>query len=87
MGPRARAAPLNERKRTMNARRLSDLPDILTADEAAEVLRLGRSSVYEAIRLGLLPGLRIGRRILIPKAALQSMLDTQSAAGLPRKDE
>ncbi|MET7823163.1 MULTISPECIES: helix-turn-helix domain-containing protein [Streptomyces] len=35
-------------------------------EEAASVLRIGRSMVYEEIRLGRLQTVRIGRRRLVP---------------------
>lgn len=52
-----------------------DLPDVLTVREAAELLRLGTNSVYEAARRGELPSVRIGRRLLVPKAGLLRLLD------------
>jgi excisionase family DNA binding protein len=55
--------------------RLVDLPDVLTVPEAARLLRLGRNTVYEAVRRGELPSVRVGRRLLIPKPALQHLLD------------
>jgi excisionase family DNA binding protein len=54
---------------------LADLPDVLTVDEAAKILRISRSTAYAAVRKGDLPVLRIGRRILIPKANLMTVLD------------
>jgi excisionase family DNA binding protein len=36
----------------------------------AEFLGLGKSAVYEALRTGAIPSLRIGRRIRIPSHAL-----------------
>lgn len=47
----------------------------LTVDETAGVLGIGRSSAYEAVRQGQLPVIRIGRRYLVPKAALTAMLN------------
>lgn len=52
-----------------------------TVDEAAERLGIGRNAAYEAIKRGELPALRIGRRIVIPRAALERLLsDPLSAA-------
>jgi excisionase family DNA binding protein len=45
-------------------------PRLLKVDEAAKIMRLGRSSMYEAIGRGDLPSIRIGRRVLIPEQAL-----------------
>jgi excisionase family DNA binding protein len=54
--------------------KLAELPEILTVEEVAEYLGLGRSTCYDAARRGELPVLRVGRRLLIPKARLEEML-------------
>jgi excisionase family DNA binding protein len=46
------------------------LPDVLTAVEAAQVLRIGRHTLYEAVKRGEIPAIRLGRKILFSKAAL-----------------
>lgn len=43
--------------------------------EAAKVLGIGRSAAYEAARCGEIPVIRIGKRILVPAAALERMLE------------
>ncbi len=50
----------------------------LTVEEAAVVLGISRASAYEATRHGQIPCIRIGRRILVPRVALNRML---AAAG------
>ena len=45
-----------------------------TVVEAATLLGIGRNSAYEAIKSGILPSVQIGRRILIPRAALEQFL-------------
>jgi excisionase family DNA binding protein len=52
---------------------------VLTVLEAARLLRLSRGLAYEAVRLRQIPSIRIGRRILVPRAALMRLLD----GGLP----
>ena len=47
----------------------------LTVEEAAEVLGISRAFAYEAARRGDIPSIRIGRRILVPRAALGRMLE------------
>jgi excisionase family DNA binding protein len=47
----------------------------LTVIEAAELLGVSRNSLYEAVRKGEVPHLRIGRRIVIPRRQLESLLD------------
>ena len=59
--------------------------------DVGKALGLGRNSTYEAARRGDIPTIRIGRRILVPRAALQRFLEsagqqeaelaTQPAAG------
>ena len=48
--------------------------------EAGQVLGVGRVAAYAAVRRGEIPSVRIGRKILVPKVALQQML-TQPATG------
>jgi excisionase family DNA binding protein len=51
---------------------------VYTIEEAGKLLSLGRSGAYEAARRGDIPVLRIGRRWLVPRVALDKML---AAAG------
>ena len=46
----------------------------LTIDEAAKVLGVGRNKAYEAAKRGEIPTIKIGKRILVPRAALERML-------------
>ena len=46
----------------------------LSIPEAAKVLGIGRSAAYEAARTGEIPVIRIGRRLLVPKYALDRIL-------------
>ena len=47
---------------------------VLTVEEAGKFCRLSRNSMYAAIARGELPSIRVGRRILIPRAALVRLL-------------
>ena len=51
---------------------------VFTVNEARQKLGISRGLTYEAIRTGKIPSIRIGRRILIPKAALQRLLENDS---------
>ncbi len=42
--------------------------------ETAKRLGIGRNQAYEAARSGELPTIRIGRRLLVPKVALDRLL-------------
>ena len=46
-----------------------------TVEEAAKVLGIGRQKAYELAREGKLPVLRLGKRILLPRIALDRMLE------------
>ena len=48
---------------------------VLTAGETARLLRLSKTTVYDQIRQGSIPSIRIGKRILIPRAALMRKLE------------
>ena len=49
-----------------------------TVEEARRVLGIGRSSTYQAIKDGAIPSLRIGRLVLVPRAAIERMLEQAS---------
>jgi Helix-turn-helix domain len=60
---------------------LEELPDVLTVEEAAAVLRIGRTAAYELCRQWRLTGgraglpvLTFGRTLRVPRAALARML-------------
>ena len=52
----------------------------ITPEEAASYLRLDRTTVYRLIDSGEIPARRIGRQWRIPKAELDSMLETTKDA-------
>jgi excisionase family DNA binding protein len=47
----------------------------VTVPEAAEMLGISRNFAYQLVREGKLPSIRFGKRILIPRAALEKMLE------------
>jgi excisionase family DNA binding protein len=47
---------------------------VVTLTEAASILRISRGSAYEAAKRKEIPTIRIGRRLLVPLAALERML-------------
>jgi excisionase family DNA binding protein len=55
----------------------------LTMEEAARVLGISRSSAYEAVRRGELPTVKIGRRYVVPRVALERLLDQAGRTVLP----
>lgn len=51
-----------------------DLPLTLSVRELMPILSVGRNTAYELIRSGQIRSVRIGRRILIPKAEVLQFL-------------
>jgi excisionase family DNA binding protein len=45
-----------------------------TVEEAAKRLGISRNFAYRAVSRGEIPSVRIGRRLLVPKAALEKLL-------------
>lgn len=52
---------------------------VLTVDEAAAELGIGRSLAYEAVRRGEIPHIKLGKRIVIPRDAFERMLQGGAA--------
>lgn len=53
---------------------LADMPAVLTVEEAAKVLRIGRTAAYDAVRRGDLPVIRVGRILRVPRHRLEQLL-------------
>lgn len=47
---------------------------MMSPDEVAMCLGIGRNSVYQAIHTGQIPSIRIGKLLLIPRTAIEKML-------------
>ncbi len=58
----------------------------LTVAEAGRLLGVGRGLAYEAARRGDIPALRIGRRLVVPRAALERLLAEAKGAGVRPSD-
>ena len=63
----------------------------LSVIEVSEILGWGRSAVYEGVRRGDIPSLRVGRRIRVPTARLHDLLgiaeNPKSEPPLPTQNE
>ncbi len=55
-------------------------PVVLTVEETRKLLRLSRGATYEVIRRGQIFSIRIGRRILVPRVALEELLQRGQGA-------
>lgn len=49
-------------------------PLVYSVNELRKLLGISRGLVYEAIRTGQIPSIRFGRRILVPRFALERLL-------------
>ena len=57
------------------------LPPVLTVAETARLLRLGRSKTYEALRQGVIPHVRVGKLIRVPRDPLLAWLSRGELSG------
>lgn len=55
--------------RSANAERL-----VWSVEEAGRLLGISRAHAYELVARGEIPHLRLGRRLVVPKRALEAML-------------
>ena len=60
--------------------KLSDDKLTLSVPEAGRLIGLGRNAAYDAAAKGELPTIKIGSRILVPKVALERMLESAGQA-------
>ena len=48
----------------------------VSVPEAARIVGIGRSTLYEHVRTGLVPSLRIGGRVVIPTEVIETFLQS-----------
>jgi len=63
------------KKDTMQLERLT-----FTVEEAGELLGISRALAYEMARTGRLPTLRFGKRIVVPKKAIENLLERSASS-------
>ncbi|MDR0905949.1 MAG: helix-turn-helix domain-containing protein [Oscillospiraceae bacterium] len=52
----------------------NDYKDVVTVEELAEMLKIGRNTAYELVRANIIKSVRVGRSIRIAKAAVIAYL-------------
>lgn len=57
-------------------------PLTYTVAEAAQALGIGRATAYELARRGQLPVIKIGRRRVVPRKALEHLVEQMTGASL-----
>jgi excisionase family DNA binding protein len=63
----------------MTKRKEEEAAVTLTVRETATHLRIGLSAAYAAVKTGEIPSIKIGKRILVPVAALERILNGNNA--------
>jgi excisionase family DNA binding protein len=56
---------------------------VLSVPETAKLLGISRPTAYAAVRSGQIPSIRIGSRIIVPRAALMKLLERAANHGRP----
>ena len=62
---------------------MTNSPFALTAEQVAELLGISRAHAYELMRTGEIPSVRLGRRVVVPRAVIDEMLGVST---LPEED-
>lgn len=55
---------------------IEELPDMLTAEEVSQYLRLGKVSTYKLLKSEGFPSLYINKRVVVPKQAFLQWIDS-----------
>ena len=50
-------------------------PKVYSVEEVAKILGVSRNGMYRAIERGEIPSVRVGRRIVVPMAAVERLLE------------
>ncbi len=56
------------------------LPDVLTPADLVAFLPVGRNTVYDLLSRGQISSIRCGRKLVIPKRAVEVFLDLKNEA-------
>jgi excisionase family DNA binding protein len=75
LGSRQLSCGVDLRRSIEQAEELVFLPARPRVEDAARILSVGRSTVYDLIRSGRLRSIKIGRRRLVPRSALDAFID------------
>jgi len=58
----------------------------LTIEETAKLLGIGRQLAYDRVKTGEIPVIKVGRRLLVPRRALENLLAKGQAVTLAQSD-
>lgn len=63
-------------------RNFEGYPDILNANQLSEILGVSRATAYQLLHMESFPTLRVGKRLLVPKAKLLLWIDRHTGGEL-----
>ncbi|MBM7606021.1 excisionase family DNA binding protein [Metabacillus crassostreae] len=63
----------------LSSRSSVDSPEILTVEQAAKILKMGKTSVYELTQRVDFPAIRDGRKVRIPYDGLMNWIQKNSS--------
>lgn len=64
---------------------LASMPAVLTVGEAAEVLRIPRTSMYRHARNGDIPSIRVGHSVRIRRSTVEALLAEEEDGAKTRR--
>jgi len=70
----------------MSRRRVKANSDLVynSVEELAKVIGLSRQSTYNALRIGDIPSIRLGKRFILPKPAIEEWMRNAGGKGTDR---
>lgn len=57
-----------------------DQNEMLTPSDIARILKISKSGVYNLLKRGEIPYLRVGKKIRVPAKSLNEFIESQTAA-------
>ena len=64
-----------------------DTRDAYSVKEVLQILPLGRSTIYDLVASGELRSRKVGKKIIIPKSAIEELLQRQKINTRPNRQE
>lgn len=74
-------------KKGLNLEMFQNYPDVLTAQEVQQALRIGRAGVYKLLASGALECFKLGNTYRIPKDSLISYMNLQCKSEVEGGDQ
>jgi excisionase family DNA binding protein len=83
MSPKYRRG--NKLPRTLECRPSCPEPEAVSIEEARRLFGIGRTKLYELIRDGVLPTVKLGKRRLVRPATMRRVLASLERAGIAQR--